>query len=86
MRNAAKGFTNARCPAFPCHPGVDEREFNCLFCYCPLYHLEDCGGNHSQKGIGGENIKDCSLCSKPHMGEEGYDFVLNRLEQDLRSK
>lgn len=86
MRNAKKGFTNARCPAFPCHKGVDEREFNCLFCFCPLYHINECGGTPRWISTEIGQMKDCALCSKPHMGEEGYDFVLNRLEQDFRSK
>ena len=79
MRNAAKGFTNSRCPSFPCHGGVDEREFNCLFCYCPLYHLDDCGGMYMSVN----GVKDCSCCSKPHQGEAGYAFVLNRLKQEF---
>jgi hypothetical protein len=36
---AFKGFTNHECPFLPCHPGV-KREFNCLFCYCPLIAYE----------------------------------------------
>ena len=39
-------FTNSECPYFPCHEGVDPDDFNCLFCYCPLYFLrEKCGGD-----------------------------------------
>ena len=30
-------FQNRECEYFPCHKGVREEEFNCLFCYCPLY-------------------------------------------------
>ena len=32
-------FQNRECKYFPCHKGIDEEEFNCLFCYCPLYAL-----------------------------------------------
>ena len=32
-------FTNRECEFFPCHAGIDPDEFNCLFCYCPLYAL-----------------------------------------------
>ncbi len=28
-------FQNRECEYFPCHKGVREEEFNCLFCYCP---------------------------------------------------
>ena len=30
---------NRDCEYFPCHAGVSEEDFNCLFCYCPLYAL-----------------------------------------------
>ena len=39
-------FTHRECQYFPCHEGVDPDEFNCLFCYCPLYALgPECGGD-----------------------------------------
>ena len=39
-------FQNRACEYFPCHKGVADEDFNCLFCYCPLYLLGDeCGGN-----------------------------------------
>ncbi len=39
-------FSHKKCEYFPCHKGADPEEFNCLFCYCPLYALgKDCGGN-----------------------------------------
>jgi len=39
-------FSHKECEYFPCHKGADPEEFNCLFCYCPLYALgKDCGGN-----------------------------------------
>ena len=37
---------NRDCEFFPCHEGIAAEDFNCLFCYCPLYTLgEACGGN-----------------------------------------
>ena len=36
-------FQNRDCEYFPCHDDVREEEFNCLFCYCPLYRSKDCG-------------------------------------------
>ena len=39
-------FSNKECEYFPCHKGADPENFNCLFCYCPLYALGDkCGGD-----------------------------------------
>ena len=57
-------FSHKKCEYFPCHKGVDPENFNCLFCYCPLYALGDkCGGNFrmTEKGI-----KDCTNCQLPH--------------------
>ena len=32
-------FSNTACEYYPCHPDADPDNFNCLFCYCPLYML-----------------------------------------------
>ena len=66
-------FQNKACEYFPCHKCADTDNFNCLFCYCPLYALGDgCGGNfrYTEKGI-----KDCTNCLIPH-SPNGYDYVL----------
>lgn len=71
-------FQNRQCEYFPCHPGVAETEFNCLFCYCPLYALgKKCGGacQYTEQGI-----KDCSNCAFPHV-RGNYDAVLTRFGQ-----
>ena len=34
-------FSHKKCEYFPCHKGADPENFNCLFCYCPLYALAD---------------------------------------------
>lgn len=58
-------FQHRKCEYFPCHSGLDPADFNCLFCYCPLYALgRDCGGSFSYDNKDG--IKDCSRCTKPH--------------------
>ena len=47
-------FQNRDCEFFPCHENVEESDFNCLFCYCPLYTLgEACGGGfvYTEKGV-----------------------------------
>ena len=67
---------NRECEFFPCHKGVNEAEFNCLFCYCPLYALGDrCGGSFSYLENG---IKDCTNCVKPHR-RENYDRIMEHM-------
>ncbi len=69
---------NRACEYFPCHGGVAARDFNCLFCYCPLYTLGTrCGGNFSYTAKG---VKDCSNCAYPHR-LENYKAVLARFPE-----
>lgn len=68
-------FSHKNCEFFPCHKGADPEDFNCLFCYCPLYALGDkCGGNF-QYTYGG--IKDCSQCMIPHK-KDNYGYIVGR--------
>lgn len=70
-------FQNRECEYFPCHDGVEEERFSCLFCYCPLYALgERCGGNFSYTQQG---IKDCSACPVPHR-KENYERILAKMD------
>ncbi|MDY3869410.1 MAG: cysteine-rich small domain-containing protein [Pyramidobacter sp.] len=65
-------FSHKECEFFPCHKGADPENFNCLFCYCPLYALgPDCGGNFKYTEGG---IKDCSDCLIPH-GRKSYSYI-----------
>ena len=70
-----KFFQNRSCEFFPCHNGIGVDEFNCLFCFCPLYCLGDaCGGCF----VYGENgIKDCSNCIRPHLRENYGEIIEN---------
>lgn len=69
---------NPDCPYFPCHEGADKNDFNCLFCYCPLYALgNDCGGNFCYTADG---IKDCSFCLLPHT-RGGYAYILENCKK-----
>ena len=71
-------FQNRACEYFPCHNGLEEKDFNCLFCYCPLYALGDrCGGNFRYTDSG---VKDCTNCSFPHR-RENYRAVLKRFPE-----
>lgn len=71
-------FQNKECEYFPCHKGVKEEDFNCLFCYCPLYTLgKHCGGNctHTESGI-----KSCQHCTFPHQ-KKNYDAIIARFRE-----
>ena len=60
-------FQNSQCEYFPCHETEHPEDFNCLFCYCPLYALgRKCGGNFVYRDGG---VKDCSNCMVPHRPE-----------------
>lgn len=70
-------FTHCNCEFFPCHSGIAKEEFNCLFCYCPLYSL-DCGGDYTLTAAG---IKDCTNCTFPHE-RKNYATVLAKLRKE----
>ena len=68
-------YTNKECEYYPCHPVPEGTEFNCLFCYCPLYTLgSKCGGNFRYLENG---VKDCSACLLPH-GRGSYSYVISK--------
>lgn len=78
---AYMGFTNSSCPFMPCHPGV-EREFNCLFCYCPLSAYECPGPYKVFVDRNGMKRKDCSACILPHNGyKKSWNFIQHWLEK-----
>jgi Zn-finger protein len=78
MKNSYCFFQNKDCAYFPCHKVEDDSNFNCLFCFCPLYALGDkCGGNCTYTENG---IKDCSGCLIPHSAS-GYDYILSKFPQ-----
>lgn len=71
-----KKFQNTACEYFPCHKVEENETFNCLFCYCPLYMMEDkCGGNFIYLDSG---IKSCQNCTKPH-DANGYDYIQEKM-------
>ena len=75
-----KFFQNSKCEFFPCHKGINDADFSCLFCYCPLYALGDrCGGSFTYLENG---IKDCSGCVRPHR-RENYEVILEKMGQVL---
>ena len=69
-------FSHTSCECFPCHPTQNPEDFNCLFCYCPLYLMgETCGGNFTYTPGG---VKDCSACLLPHR-RENYSYIVGKL-------
>lgn len=73
-----KFFQHAECEFFPCHETDDPDDFNCIFCFCPLYALgSGCGGNFKYTDDG---IKDCSDCMVPH-SRGGYEHVTEMFEK-----
>ena len=77
-----KFFQNKECEYFPCHKIKNVEEFNCLFCYCPLYMLKDkCGGNFVKTG---NNIKDCSNCLVPH-AKGSYERIMEKMNEVIKN-
>ena len=73
-----KFFSHTECEFFPCHKTNDPENFNCLFCYCPLYALKDkCGGNFKYTE---KVIKDCKNCTLPHQ-RKNYDYVIGKFKE-----
>ncbi|MDO4289341.1 MAG: cysteine-rich small domain-containing protein [Eubacterium sp.] len=71
-----KFFQHRDCEYFPCHATKDIENFNCIFCYCPLYALgRNCGGGfkYTDKGV-----KNCEACLFPHK-RENYDAVIEKV-------
>lgn len=71
-------FQHKESEFFPCHKTDKPEDFNCLFCYCPLYALgKKCKGNYSYTENG---IKDCSRCLVPH-GRGSYSYIIGRFSE-----
>ncbi|MCT4619404.1 MAG: cysteine-rich small domain-containing protein [Marinisporobacter sp.] len=80
MSENFKFHQNSKCEYFPCHKVKDKENFNCLFCFCPLYMLKDkCGGNFKYTN----GVKDCSDCLIPH-GKGAYDYIMSKMNEVIR--
>lgn len=78
--DSEKFFSNKKCKYFPCHKTDNAENFNCMFCYCPLYALgENCGGNYTYTKSG---IKNCENCDIPHT-ENGILHIEKKLSEIL---
>lgn len=81
MSNNYKFFNHKDCEYFPCHKTNKPEEFNCLFCYCPLYALgKNCGGNYKYNEKG---IKDCSQCMLPH-NKKNYEYIMSKFQDIVK--
>ena len=81
QENKYSFFSHTSCEYYPCHKDVAPEDFNCLFCYCPLYALgKECGGNFVLLENG---VKDCSGCTIPHR-KENYGWITEHFQQILR--
>ncbi|MBO5098819.1 MAG: cysteine-rich small domain-containing protein [Clostridia bacterium] len=77
MKNNCKYYKNTECEYFPCHENAGE-DFNCMFCFCPLYPLGDkCGGNFEYID---DKVKNCSNCLIPH-SKDGYEYISKKLRE-----
>jgi len=75
-----KFVQNLKCEFFPCHEKVPKEEFNCLFCFCPLYMLKNhCGGNFKRNN----GIKDCTYCTVPH-AKGSYERIMSKMKQVVK--
>lgn len=71
-------FQNKECEYFPCHTVKNIEKFSCLFCFCPLYNDDYCGGKYY---ILNNGLKDCSICTIPHVS---YDYIIQRLRGEKK--
>jgi Zn-finger protein len=49
-----------------------------MFCFCPLYHYKNCGGEYEILKKNG--LKDCSNCLVPH-SPDGYEYIVKFLKE-----
>lgn len=78
-QNSFKFFSNRECRYFPCHEGADPENFNCLFCYCPLDTIINCGGDYT---VTKDGVKDCSRCVYPHLSEN-YSQIVKKVKKRI---
>lgn len=81
IENSYKYYKNLDCKYFPCHRVETTEIFNCMFCYCPLYFLDECGGNYKLSF----HIKDCTDCTIPHL-DKGYEYINNKIIEANKEK
>lgn len=83
MKNSSRFFANKECEYYPCHKSNLGDDFNCLFCYCPFFHQEDCPGNPQYIEREGYRIKNCTYCIYPHV-PSNYDAIMDFLRESAK--
>ena len=78
MENSHKYFENRDCKYYPCHEGIDE--VNCMFCFCPMYGIEECPGKPEYIEKEGVKVKKCTGCTFPHK-PENYEHIMQVLRE-----
>ncbi|MFO0754283.1 MAG: cysteine-rich small domain-containing protein [Thermodesulfovibrionales bacterium] len=76
-KDTSEFFSNHTCKYFPCHE-TDSKQFNCIFCYCPMYFVPNCLGRPRFITSNNKMVKDCSACDYPHR-PENYRKVISYL-------
>lgn len=76
MENSYKYFKNKDCKYYPCHKL--DGDFNCMFCFCPMYTLEKCPGDPEYIQSDGRTVKSCMDCIFPHQ-PDNYDKIMKIL-------
>lgn len=77
MKNTSRFYENKECEYYPCHEDIEC--LNCLFCYCPLYSMEQCLGTPKYVMHNGKEVKDCSGCKYPHQAKN-FDKIIELLK------
>lgn len=75
-------FQNKKCEYFPCHKTDDYNNFNCLFCFCPLYYFEKCIGDYKYTKDG---IRKCADCTIPHL-KENYGLIIDCINENNKKR
>ena len=77
-RRHSSYFVNKKCEYYPCHDLPDDK-FSCMFCYCPLYDMKECGGTYTYTDKG---VKNCKNCTFPH-DRDNYAGVIKKLKEKM---
>ncbi|MBQ2276830.1 MAG: cysteine-rich small domain-containing protein [Lachnospiraceae bacterium] len=80
MKPSHSFFENRACKYFPCHKGLED--FNCLFCFCPMYHMQNCLGSPEYMEVKGKKLKVCTNCTFPHQPKH-YEAIMNKLKNEI---
>lgn len=84
VEDTSRFYSNYTCKYFPCHK-TDSEQFNCIFCYCPMYYLHACLGKPKYMQSGGSTIKDCTECDYSHR-PENYGNIIGYLIEMKRGR